>query len=129
MSRSKKAGTAWESEVVARARSHDLDAARHPEGGSLDHGDVWIRVDRLGESPSAIHFDVECKVTQNGTPHAWLSLQALKARDTAIPVVAWKRLTLTTETNVRRTSRGALAILYLDDLLDLLAALEKGSRR
>lgn len=117
VSKPKMAGTKFESAIVASARERGLDAARHAEGGIHDHGDLFIR---FGQDVA----DVECKVTQQGSPHRWLALQVTKSREGAMPIVAWKRMGALAEGGVRRTSQGTLAILRWDDLLDLLEGLD-----
>ena len=40
--RPKDQGPAWETELVRRCHDAGLMAARLPEGGTLDKGDVWV---------------------------------------------------------------------------------------
>ena len=92
MSRQKAQGTAFESALVKAAQAYGLDAARLPEGGAKDRGDVTI-----------------------GSPYPNSSLDDIVA-------VAWKRLVKGNGQRRTPDGEPVIVAINLPDFLSLIEA-------
>lgn len=118
MTRQKQQGTAWETELVARARAAGLTAHRLAEGGSSDLGDVLL------ETPDGDHYVLEAKATERlALPETLAKAEAKVAKgDPPWPIagvaVAWKRYKR--NTGAVRRSADVLVALRLEEYLELI---------
>lgn len=114
VSKEKRQGTAWETELVKRAKAAGLDSRRLAEGGSDDEGDLEVIAGDL-------RVVVEGKARAALGAHAALAKAEAKAGDEHA-VVAWKRLVRRDGSN-RRTTTGVrdLVLVPTDLFFELLA--------
>lgn len=114
MSREKAQGTAWESELVRRAKARRLSSRRLAEGGALDEGDVEVVAGEL-------RVIIEGKARAQLGVHQALAKAQQKAGD-APAVVAWKRL-VKRNGQARRVTTGVrdLVVVDIEFFFELLA--------
>jgi hypothetical protein len=114
MSKQKAQGTAWESELVRRAKAAGLDSRRLAEGGSADEGDLEVIA-------GGIRVVVEGKARAALGAHAALAKAQTKAGEEPA-VVAWKRL-VRRDGSTRRITTGVrdLMLVPTDLFFALLA--------